>query len=64
LLQGFRGHPKADIDALVEAAMCFGSAFLSAQPAPAEIELNPVFVRPPGSIGASVVAVDMLVEPA
>jgi acyl-CoA synthetase (NDP forming) len=62
LLQGFRGRPGADVDALVEAALRFGSAFLSAQPAAAEIELNPVFVRPRGSHGATVVAVDVLVK--
>ena len=63
LLNGFRGRPGVDIDALVEAAVRFGSVFVSAQPAAAEMELNPVFVRPRGSKGGSVVAVDVLVKP-
>ena len=64
LLQGFRGQPAVDIDALVSAALQFGAVFLSAQPAASEIELNPVFIRPRGSNGGSVIAVDVLVKPA
>ena len=59
LLQGFRGKPAADIDALVDSAVAFGARFLAAQPAIEEIEINPLFVR---QRGAGVVAVDALVK--
>lgn len=61
LLQGFRGKPPADIDALVDAAVAFGLRFLAAQPPIGEIEINPLFVRQNGAGG--VVAVDALVKP-
>lgn len=57
LLNGFRGKPAADIDALVAAAARFGDLFLSA-PEIMEFEVNPVIVR---SKGDGVVAVDALV---
>ena len=44
LLQGFRGKPAADIDALVNAAVRLGDLFL-ATPELEEFELNPVFVN-------------------
>jgi acetate---CoA ligase (ADP-forming) len=43
LLQGFRGKPPADIDALVDAAVRLGDLFLSC-PEIQEFELNPVIV--------------------
>jgi len=47
LLQGFRGRPPADIDALVRAAVRFGDQFVAAQDVD-ELEINPVIVRPRG----------------
>ena len=57
LLQGFRGKPAADVDALASAAVRFGELFLAA-PDVLEFEINPVIVRPKGQ-GLS--AVDALV---
>ncbi|MBE2966992.1 acetate--CoA ligase family protein [Burkholderia cepacia] len=57
LLEGFRGKPAADLDALVEAAVRFGDMFL-ASPAIQEFEINPVIVR---SRGRGLGAVDALV---
>ena len=62
LLQGFRGRPAGDIDGLVDVALAFGAHFVAARPEAAEMELNPVFVRAPGSTGGSIVAVDVLVK--
>jgi acyl-CoA synthetase (NDP forming) len=61
LLDGFRGKPRADVDALVAAAVAFGERFVSAQPPLAELEINPLFVRSPGA--APLLAVDALVKP-
>jgi acyl-CoA synthetase (NDP forming) len=47
LLQGFRGKPAADVDALVDAAVKLGDLFL-ATPEIKEFELNPVIVGPKG----------------
>lgn len=57
LLQGFRGKPPADIDALADAAVRFGDLFL-ATPDAREFEINPVIVRPRGE---GLAAVDALV---
>lgn len=48
LLQGFRGKPAADVDALVDVAVSLGDMFLSAQEIQ-EFELNPVIVNRKGS---------------
>ena len=47
LLQGFRGKPAADLEALAEAAVRFGDMFLAC-PTALEFEINPVIVRPQG----------------
>ncbi len=61
LLQGFRGKPRADIEALASAAVRFGDRFL-ASPALDEFEVNPVIVRSQGeSPNQGVWAVDALV---
>lgn len=60
LLAGFRGAPPADLDALADAAARFGDLFL-ATPALAEMEVNPVMVRPTGQ---GLAAVDCLATPA
>jgi acyl-CoA synthetase (NDP forming) len=59
VLRGFRGKPAADVDALVHAALRFGDAFVATAPAAAEIEINPLIVRPAGQ---GVVAVDALIK--
>lgn len=56
LLNGFRGAPKADIPALVNAAVQFGDMML-ATPGLTEAEINPVLVRPEGK---GLAAVDFL----
>jgi acyl-CoA synthetase (NDP forming) len=57
LLQGFRGKPAADVEALARAAVRFGDMFLAAAEVQ-EFEINPVIVQPQGR-GLS--AVDALV---
>lgn len=47
LLEGFRGAPRADIEALVAAAVKFGDNFLAAGEVQ-EFEMNPIIVRPAG----------------
>jgi acyl-CoA synthetase (NDP forming) len=56
LLEGFRGAPRADVTALVKAAVRFGEIVLST-PDLLETEINPVLVRPDGK---GVAAVDFL----
>ncbi len=59
LLRGFRGRPAADVPALVEAILActrYASAHLEQL---AELDLNPVIVRP---LGAGAVAVDALIR--
>jgi acetate---CoA ligase (ADP-forming) len=58
LLEGFRGKPAADVEALVQAAVRFGDMFLSAT-AVQEFEINPVMVKP---CGQGLGAVDALVS--
>ena len=57
LLQGFRGRPMADVQALASAAVGFGNMFLAA-PEVSEFEINPVIVRRKGE---GLRAVDALV---
>jgi acetyl-CoA synthetase len=59
LLAGFRGRPAADVPALVETALACSRYALENLDRLAELELNPVIVRPRGQ-GA--VAVDALVR--
>lgn len=56
VLQGFRGMPKADVGALVRAAVQFGDTILRT-PDLAEAEINPLLVRPEGQ---GLAAVDFL----
>lgn len=58
LLEGFRGTPRADIDALVKAAVTFGDMFLM-MPEVTEFEINPLMVLPEGE---GVWVVDALVS--
>jgi acyl-CoA synthetase (NDP forming) len=48
LLRGFRGRPRADIPALVEAMMAFSTMAVSLGDRLAEAEINPLFVLPQG----------------
>lgn len=57
LLQGFRGKPPADVEALARAAVRFGDQFL-ATPDAREFEINPVIVK---AKGQGLAAVDALV---
>lgn len=60
LLQGFRGKPAADVDALAEAAVRFGDMFLASAEIQ-EFEVNPVIVM---AAGDGLRAVDALVTTA
>ena len=47
LLKGYRGHPPADIEAIHDVLLRV-SRLVEEVPDIAELELNPVFVGPPG----------------
>ena len=47
LLDGYRGHPKCDLEALEEALLDL-SGFLEKHPEVTELDLNPVFCYPQG----------------
>jgi len=49
LLQGFRGRPKADVEALVGAIMSFSNMIEQLGEQLSEAEINPLFVLPQGS---------------
>ena len=48
LLDGFRGRPKADVDALVDAMVAFSQMVAQLGDRLVEAEINPVFVLPQG----------------
>jgi hypothetical protein len=48
LLDGFRGRPKADVDALVKAVVAFSQMTAKLGDRLVEAEINPVFVLPQG----------------
>ena len=50
VLRGARGRPPADVRAAAEAAAAL-SRVASAHPEIAEIEINPLLVRPSGAVG-------------
>ena len=56
-LAGYRGRPKADLDALAHAMLAL--SHLADDPSVAEAEINPLIVRPAGQ---GVIAVDALVK--
>ncbi|KAA9166470.1 acetate--CoA ligase family protein [Amycolatopsis acidicola] len=58
LLRGFRGAPPADVDALVEAIVALSHLGADHADRIAELDLNPLLVRPEG---LGVVAVDALI---
>ena len=49
LLDGFRGRPKADVDALVDAIVAFSHMAAQLGDRLVEAEINPVFVLPKGA---------------
>lgn len=59
LLDGYRGRPKADIEAVIAAMLAIGRCIEALGDRVEELEVNPIFVMP-GSGGA--VAVDALVR--
>jgi len=48
LLDGFRGRPKADVEALVDAIVAFSDMAAQLGERLIEAEINPVFVLPQG----------------
>jgi acyl-CoA synthetase (NDP forming) len=58
LLEGFRGRPPADVDALVDLILAVSRLAIGTADAIAEIDLNPVKVR---AAGRGAIAVDALV---
>jgi len=48
LLNGFRGRPKADVEALVDAIVAFSDMTAQLGDRLVEAEANPVFVLPDG----------------
>ncbi|MGF6781887.1 acetate--CoA ligase family protein [Paraburkholderia sp. GAS334] len=48
LLDGFRGRPRADVDALVNAIVAFSRMAMQLGPRIVEAEINPIFVLPAG----------------
>lgn len=48
LLDGYRGRPKADVDALVGAIVAFSAMAAAMGPRLVEAEINPIFVLPAG----------------
>ncbi|MBU65161.1 MAG: 6-carboxyhexanoate--CoA ligase [Cupriavidus sp.] len=48
LLDGYRGRPKADVDALVDAIVAFSQMAAVLGPRLVEAEINPIFVLPAG----------------
>ena len=48
LLDGFRGRPRCDVDALVSAIVAFSQMALQLGARLVEAEINPLFVLPAG----------------
>src|SRR5690606_11780204 len=54
LLDGFRGRPKADVDAACKAIAALSTASAKLGPQAEEIEVNPLQVKPAGEGAAAV----------
>jgi hypothetical protein len=52
LLDGFRGAPKADVDALIDAIVAFSRMTAHLGDRLVEAEINPLFVLPAGQCAA------------
>ena len=61
LLSGYRGHPSADIEA-IEDVLLRVSRLVEEIPAISELDLNPVFVLPPGQ-GCQIADARIMVRP-
>jgi acyl-CoA synthetase (NDP forming) len=61
ILDGARGRPKADVEALAEALLRLSALALDLKHEIAELDINPLFVLPAGS---GVRAGDALIKPA
>jgi acetyl-CoA synthetase len=59
LLAGFRGKPPGDVPALIAAVLAVGGFAAAHVDTLAELDVNPIIVRP---LGAGVVAVDALIR--
>jgi acyl-CoA synthetase (NDP forming) len=60
LLQGYRGHPAADVDAIAEVLLRV-SRLVEDIPEISELDLNPIFALPPGQ-GCKIVDARIRVE--
>ncbi len=60
ILDGARGRPKADIEALADAIVKLAALATDLQDSVAEIDINPLFVLPAGQ---GVIAADALIKP-
>jgi hypothetical protein len=63
LLDGFRGRPKADVEALVSAIVTFSQMTAQLGERLVEAEINPVFVLPAGQGVRAADGVVILAEP-
>lgn len=61
LLDGYRGKPRADLDAACRAIVAIGNALLAAPAHVAEIEVNPLLIK---EAGQGVAVLDALILPA
>ncbi len=59
VLEGFRGKPRADVDALIDVIVSIGRIALDFKGAISSVDINPLMVLPEGQ---GVVAADVLVE--
>jgi acyl-CoA synthetase (NDP forming) len=63
LLAGFRGRPKGDMEAVVDAVMAVAAFAMAHRASLAELDVNPLLVMPEGHGGpAGAVAVDALIR--
>jgi acetyl-CoA synthetase len=61
LLDGCRGRPAGDVEALVDAILAIGRYAVANRDALVELDVNPIIVRP---CGAGAIAVDVLIRKA
>jgi len=61
LLDGYRGKPRADVEAACRSIVAVGNALLAAPGAVAEIEVNPLLIK---EAGQGVAVLDALILPA
>ena len=61
LLDGYRGKPAGDVEALIDAILAIGLYATANRDTLAELDVNPIIVRP---LGAGAIAVDVLIRKA